>query len=398
MSLSNLENTKSIVMLSNSVVQDDPRIRKWAQTLNNSGWVVTTVGRAPKKRSCSLTWSHINVYSHVEKSKNKHKKSIFKKLIYRFGKNGGLIRRAFYYFGLRFGLTYFPKSFLWCLKESDSFYNKIQTLADDNIEKADVWVANDWDMLQTISYLRDKKGGKMLYDSHEFATEQFLYSDKWRRWRRPLVKAVEQFYIPRADLVTTVSEGLCSALNNLYSLVEFPTCIRNIPEYEEIKPSQGNTPRVILYQGVIMAGRGLEAVIDSVAFWNFDGKLIIRGPYHDNTYYESLKLRAKNINFSRNIFFDGPVEPAKMIEVAKNADIGVMFLDSLSTHNKHALPNKVFEYIMAGLCVCVSDLPDMKKIIDNYQVGLCVGSLSPSRIAQRLNELNKDNNGEEVNF
>ena len=75
----------------------------------------------------------------------------------------------------------------------------------------------------------------------------------------------------------------------------------------------------------------------------------------------------------------------EMVTRATVYDIGLFALPDHSLHNHFALPNKLFEYIMAGLAICVSDLPEMKKIVDEYDVGVTFHGMEPEIIAAAVN-------------
>lgn len=384
-----LRDKRHVVMLSNSVISCDPRVRKWANTLHSAGWKVTTIGVKDNTSSSvenSLPWTHIDVPANTDRHNSQT--SIMEKILTRIGRDGGLLRRIIYYFGLRYGIRIYSRAFLWCLKDSHPIYSAMKQMAQRHIVDVDLWIANDWDMLPIVSELRKEKGGALLYDSHEFASEQFMQNEHWRQWRQPLVKAIEKKYIIQANHITTVSEGLCHSLAETYQLHTHPSCIRNIPEFVSVPLTESTSPVKVLYQGVIMPGRGLEELIKSIAYWRFDGTLIIRGPHHDDAYLEQLTQLAENGAGQSPVIFEPPVPPSKMIEKAASADIGVMFLGAESKHNHYALPNKLFEYIMAGLCVCVSKSPNMAEIVTKFKLGKVIGSLRPEDIAEGLNTIN----------
>ena len=78
---------------------------------------------------------------------------------------------------------------------------------------------------------------------------------------------------------------------------------------------------------------------------------------------------AVELGISDRLIFAGSIKQDELINYTAGADIGLSLIENISISYYHALPNKLFEYIMAGLPVLSSDLPQMKKIIDTYKVG-----------------------------
>ena len=79
-----------------------------------------------------------------------------------------------------------------------------------------------------------------------------------------------------------------------------------------------------------------------------------------------------------------------LVREAAAFDIGFFALPGHSRHNELALPNKIFEYIMAGLCLCTTDLPEIAAIIEQYELGVTVPVLDGSSIAWAINGLGRD--------
>ena len=74
--------------------------------------------------------------------------------------------------------------------------------------KADVWLGNDWIALPIAARLAKEKGGRCVYDTHEFAAEEYAENWYWRMWKKPLVCAVERRFIGDAAVVFAVSAGI----------------------------------------------------------------------------------------------------------------------------------------------------------------------------------------------
>lgn len=252
---------------------------------------------------------------------------------------------------------------------------------------AAVWLANDWTMLPLAARLAREKGGIYCYDTHEFAAEEYGDNPSWRLWRRPMVCALEREFIGRAAVVSAVSTGIAERLRRLYPLAAASLTIRNTPNFESVAFHPTSPDRIrALYHGIVTPGRGLEATIDSVAAWRPEFDLTIRGP-GEEPYLASLRKRISERGFTDRIILAPPVPMTALVREAAAYDIGFFALPGSSRHNEFALPNKFFEYIMAGLALCLTDLPEMSRLVREYRLGVSFRSIDPEAIAAAINGL-----------
>jgi glycosyltransferase involved in cell wall biosynthesis len=201
---------------------------------------------------------------------------------------------------------------------------------------------------------------------------------------QPLVRAVERRYIHEAKVVSTVSPGIGEFLMQLYNLPDRPLTIRNVPEYREIAFRPCGATIEVLYHGLVAPGRGLEAVVDGIGLWRPEFRLTIRGP-GDADCLTALALRARRAGVEARVTIEPPVPMTELVDRAAAFDIGLFALPDHSRQNQLALPNKLFEYIMAGLALCVSDVPEMARIVERYKVGKCLPLIEPAAIAVTMN-------------
>jgi glycosyltransferase involved in cell wall biosynthesis len=251
-----------------------------------------------------------------------------------------------------------------------------------------VWLANDWNMLPIAARLAADKGSIYVYDTHEFATEEYAEKWRWRLLHKPLVCAVERRFIGGAAVVSAVSAGIAERLDIMYRLSRSTLVIRNTPQSESFgfRPT-GERVRV-LYHGIIVPGRGLEEAIDSVAGWRPEFELTIRGPENPG-YSDRLRQLICDRGLQSRVHLVPPVPMTELIRQAAAFDIGFFALPGHSRHNEFALPNKFFEYIMAGLALCISDLPEMARLVKQYRLGVLIPELTPGAIVQAVNRLDR---------
>jgi glycosyltransferase involved in cell wall biosynthesis len=254
---------------------------------------------------------------------------------------------------------------------------------------ADIWLANDWTVLPLAARLARETGGIYVYDAHEFATEEYSEKPAWRRWTRPLVLAIERAYIGNAAVVSTVSAGIAERLDRLYTLPRPTLVVRNTPHYEASAFRPTGHPIRILYHGIVVPGRGLELAIASVVEWRTEFELTIRGPENPK-WTPVLRERIAALGLADRVHLVPPVPMTVLVREATAFDVGFFALPGHSRHNAFALPNKIFEYIMAGLCLCTTDLPEIAAIVEQYEVGVTIPRCAPAAIAGAINGLDRD--------
>jgi glycosyltransferase involved in cell wall biosynthesis len=255
---------------------------------------------------------------------------------------------------------------------------------------AGIWLANDWTTLPIAALLAREKGGLYGYDTHEFAVEEYSENPKWWLLQRPTVRAIERKFIGDAAVVSAVSSGIADRLHKIYRLPRPILTIRNTPVFEEVpfRPTARDAIQV-LYHGIVVPNRGIEAAIDSVALWRSEITLTIRGPVNP-TFSSVLRERISALGLEHRVRFAPPVPMTELVREAALFDVGFFALPGHSRHNELALPNKFFEYVMAGLALCTTDLPEMGRLIREYDLGVTIATVESTAIAAAVNALDPD--------
>jgi len=251
-----------------------------------------------------------------------------------------------------------------------------------------VVICNDWNTLPVGAAVSRHCGAKLVYDTHEFATREHIQNWKWRLVSHRAVQEIERRNMPFVDLAMTVSDGIAQSLRSLYDLAQDPIVIRNLPAYQEIAFREIKPPMTILFHGLIRQERGLEELIDSMPHWRFEGRFVIRG-YGQEAYLASLKKRARQRGVGERVIFAQRVSPERLISEAATAHIGYLALPGTTEHYEYALPNKLFEYVMAGLPVMATPRVEMATMLSSLQCGL-VTELDPQSLAEALNAVQLD--------
>jgi glycosyltransferase involved in cell wall biosynthesis len=389
----------AICILALSAIADDPRVRRQAEAFHRAGWNVTAVG-LPGARSPDPEWRILtgedlltprgeavgcSTTTTARLRMRFRPKSL--QSIGRFVRRlprvlvSGRVRYALRLLAVRVRPAV-AQEIYWSFSENIRCIYRCAEQVD-----AGLWLANDWTMLPLAARLARQKGGVYGYDTHEFAAEEYGDNRKWRLWHRPMVCALERQFIKGAAVVSAVSTGIAERLTKTYRLSGASTVIRNTPHFEPVpfRPTAPSRIRV-LYHGIVTPGRGLEVTIDSVADWRSEFDLTIRGP-SDRDYLTALRRRISECGLINRVSLAPPVPMTELVREAAAYDVGFFALPGSSRHNQLALPNKFFEYIMAGLALCLTDLPEMTRLVHHYDLGVTFHSVDTDNIAAAINSL-----------
>lgn len=253
------------------------------------------------------------------------------------------------------------------------------------IRKADLFFSNDLDTLLP-NFLASKLRGKtLIYDSHEFFTEVPELTS------RPKIqnvwKGIEKQFLPKVKNALTVNRSIADLYKDAYG-IEMKV-LRNIPQLVEptsLVPTKTELglpadKKVIILQGSgINIDRGAEESVESMRYIE-EAVLLILG---SGDVIPQLKQLVKQYNLENRIIFKPRMPYHKMMEHTHVADLGLSLDKDTNINYRFSLPNKLFDYIHAGIPVLGSDLVEVKRIIQDYGVGEVAASLDPQKLAAQM--------------
>ncbi|MEM1322036.1 MAG: glycosyltransferase family 4 protein [Bacteroidota bacterium] len=224
------------------------------------------------------------------------------------------------------------------------------------------------------------RGKAVVYDAHEYFTEVPEVV------RRPKVKRVWEGLanglIPRIQFCYTVGEGLAGIFEERYGR-PFEV-IRNVPwaqgegwEIERVEPP------VILYQGVLNEGRGLEAMLQAMPLIS-NAQLWLAG---EGDLSEALRRQSEELGLGARVRFWGYLQPEELHRLTPQASIGINLLENRGLNYYYSLANKTFDYIQAGLPALHMNFPEYAAINRQYEVALLMDNLNPQQLAKAINRL-----------
>ena len=255
---------------------------------------------------------------------------------------------------------------------------------------ADLLVSNDLDTLLP-NYLSSKlKGIPIAYDSHEYFCG--VPELEHRPFPRAVWQTIERSIFPKLKYVYTVNDSIADLYKKEYHVDV--KVVRNIPSYQpEITLKSRNelglpeNVPLIIYQGAgINVHRGAEEAVQAMEYVN-NAVLLILG---SGDVIEQLKEMAQKEELKDKIIFIPKLPFNQLKHFTMHASIGLTLDKDNSLNYRYSLPNKLFDYIHAGVPVLASPLIEVKKIIEKYNVGTLIEYHDPKHIANKINSMLSD--------
>ena len=310
----------------------DQRMQRICTTLAGAGYRVTLVGRELPQ---SLPFTQQNYTQHR--------------------------LRCRYHGGKLFYLEYNWRLYRWLIEQD-----------------FDAICAVDLDTLWAAARAVKVRGGRLVYDAHEYFTETPEVV------RRPAVQrawaGLADRYLPRVAAAYTVSEGLAELLTARYR-VPFGV-VRNIAVANPVTAVTA-MPRFILYQGALNEGRGLPELLHAVtALPELHLRLAGEGDLSDE-----LRQLTQQLKLSGRVHFLGYVTPDRLPALTASAWLGYNLLEDRGLSYRYSLANKTFDYYRAGLPALHSSLPEYIRLAERHGGVVLVDRLRPENIVAAVRSL-----------
>lgn len=258
-------------------------------------------------------------------------------------------------------------------------------------KKTDLLVANDIDTALANHWIHTIKKTPLLIDCHEYfcgVPELVGRKNIIRVWKR-----IEKKVLPKANRVITVNNSIASLLQQEYHIDV--DVIKNVPKKITVNKNTNinypNSP-FIIYQGAVNIDRGIEEMINAMQYLP-DFKFVIAGK---GDILENLKQYTSSLEWKDRIVFLGVLTPELLKTYTQQAVLGISLEKDTCINYHYCLPNKLFDYIHAGIPVLVSDLPEMRNIVNHFQVGQVTTSYQPKNIAETIQKMYQ--NTEQMNL
>lgn len=232
----------------------------------------------------------------------------------------------------------------------------------------------------------------LIYDAHEYYAGHQIFAD--RPLRRCFWLTIERLASPFIDLLLTVSEPLADLFRERYPRLRRVEVIRSLPEMN-LSVQSSHSPltkagddALLIFHGYFLPGRALDKIIAAMSLLtDLRVKLLLIG---EGPLLEDLQAQVKHLHLEDRVSFRAMLLPEQLIPFIAQADIGLSIIEADCLNRQYALPNKFFEYIMAGVPVLASNIPTLQYYVDQYQVGRTVEAQDAGRIAETIKEMLAD--------
>jgi len=244
--------------------------------------------------------------------------------------------------------------------------------------KPALFISNDLDTLPATYIAARIRRIRLIYDSHELFTQ--VPELIQRKRTQAIWKRIEALFVPRVKYCLTVSYPIAEIYRRLYK-TSFKV-VRNVPEMKKVKRNPGirkeyDGKSIIIYQGALNVGRGLELMIQAMQFMN-DAVFVVAGSGDIDA---ELRQLTEEKGLADRIFFKGRLLPGELEELTMSADLGISLEEDRGLNYRYALPNKLFDYIQCRIPVLCSALPEMSRIVETYGIGITTGEKNPKKLA-----------------
>ncbi len=341
---------KTVLILSFSNLQRDPRVRRHAQALEGRFRVVTAgYGGAPGYGD-----QHVEI---PEPGRSSVPKKLAKALC--------LLLRLY-------------AAVFWL--DSDKRVG-LQRLKG---QQFDLIIANDASSLP-VAFSLSGPQLPVVADMHEFAPGEQLSGWKWNLFWKGYPHYLCRRFLPKANHVLTVCDSIAELYHQEF-LVALPDVLMNCPGYIDAAPKQVGEKIRLIHHGLGCPSRKLELMAESALLlderFEFDFMLV----ESDSAYCRWLKQTYAG----GRIRFREPVPMPLIAEVLnRDYDVGVFLLEPEAINYKYALPNKLFEFMQARLAVAVSPSHEMARLVRSTGVGVVADDFSSASLARAINALDE---------
>jgi glycosyltransferase involved in cell wall biosynthesis len=286
--------------------------------------------------------------------------------------------------------VYHPLPFDQCFYDAGSLY------------QSDMVVAHDLPALKAAAALSREWKARLVYDAHELYAEQEVFSPVHKR----ILEEREKEFLPKCDLVMTVSHSLADAMHSRYGIA-VPEVIRNVTsaglagEVAGLRRSLRLPPdaRIALYQGGVTRRRNLDVLLEGFLLLKDEKThLVFLGPTEEPM-LDKLRDLAGGL-LGRRVHFHRAVPPGELLAWTTSADFGIVPYAPCDLNTKYCLPNKLFEYIQAGLpFVANEDLVEVGRLLKELGGGGLSGPMrTPAATAQSLEAMSRRDLGADRAF
>jgi len=343
---------KTLLIITNRTLHTAPRVIRALEALSDHFHIHTVGQTAPVRAVSSHTHAKVIGNSLAAKVFNKLQRDLLKK--------------------------YIPFTHIYPLKKHrlERLIRKIQP---------DIVMCHEYIDLPYLAELKKSYGFKLVFNAHEYYPLEFDELPDWASTWQRYYENLYSLYLPAVDLFINVCESIrekCLETFGKDSLV-----IPNAAFFSDMPPVPVHTPVRMIHHGGANPGRKIEEMIRLVDLLGAGYDLTLMLMPNDKAYLRDLMEQNKN---KANIHFIEPVPFRDIVPTLNQYDIGLYILPPSSYNNAIALPNKIFEFIQAKLCIAIGPSPEMSRLVTAYDLGVIAEDFSADALAVEIGKLSAE--------
>lgn len=252
-----------------------------------------------------------------------------------------------------------------------------------------VWT-NDLDTLWASRLATKLKGKKLVFDSHEYFTgvPELVGRPRVQKfWKR-----IESRIVPKLPFMITVNDSIADLFRKEYNIPVL--VVRNVPLRNTIKIPKTRAElglpddkKILLVQGRgINIDRGVEEMV--LAMKQVEGALLLIIGGGD--VFPVIQKMVADEKLQDKVITMAPMNREDLMQYTMAADIGLTLDKDTNINYRFSLPNKIFDYIQAGIAVMCTNLVEVANIVNTYAVGTVTASSAPDALAATVNKMISD--------
>ena len=228
----------------------------------------------------------------------------------------------------------------------------------------------------------------LIYEPHELETE----TSQMHGFKKLISKVIEGLLIKHVHWTILVSDSIETWFRKHYKLVN-TSVVMNCPPMSPVCASRYfrerysvpiHTP-IFLYQGILGKGRGIELIVDAFGAMPDEAVIVLMG------YGELFEWAQTQSKHFKNVYVHQAVLQSDLHTMTCSADFGVSIPELGSLNHEYCMPNKLFEYIMGGVPVLVSNTFEQRKVVQQFGIGEIATVLTPEAIRTGVRKLLSSN-------
>jgi glycosyltransferase involved in cell wall biosynthesis len=248
--------------------------------------------------------------------------------------------------------------------------------------------AHDVNVLPTAWLAARLSGAKLVYDAHEISSGREGYRKIGR-----LVACIEKAIMPKAAGTITTTDARARFFARLYGIPR-PLVLQNRPRLVSVKGNDRirrelnlvESYPIVLYQGGLQPGRGLDLLVKAATYLEQAYVVFVGG----GSMEAKLKSLVKKLELEERVFFIPTVPLAELPFYTASADVGVQPIENTCLNHFTTDSNKLFEYVVAGLPLVASALPEISLVVKRHDLGILIAPGDVDQLADALNTLLKN--------